>query len=256
MRGLIVLGFGAIVALFLLYGRYQDPELLTPDAIGTIQRIAHLFYVALAAALGAVGLGLYRYHRSKAESGGAGLTWIIASSTWNGRSRRIFMATFVCYGAFFSLLSGTLVYQPEVSFTEHYGAVVPSGFVAPCCDAPGYMPKAIIYVTDHVGLQVVPINLVLQVAVSYLVGLNVAMAFGSSSAFGRGMGGAGAACGLFVGCPTCAGGIFSVFLGAAGGIAVAAAVTQLQTAFIAASIPVLLLTPYIMARRIGRRAAQ
>ena len=47
------------------------------------------------------------------------------------------------YGIFFSLVSGTLVYQPEVNFVTHYGATIPSGFIAPCCDGPGYMPKII-----------------------------------------------------------------------------------------------------------------
>ncbi len=251
-KKLIVIGFVSIAILFLIYGRYQDPELLTPSAIDSIQRIAHWFYVVLIVSFGAIAFGMYRYHKEKVEINGKDLSTIIAVITWNSRSRKIFVITFIGYGIFFSLVSGTLVYQPEVNFAVHYGATIPSGFVAPCCDGPGYMPKIIIYLTEHVGLQVIPINLVLQVTVSYLVGLNTAIAV---SAFAiskkeRGMSTIGALIGLFIACPTCAGSFLSIFIGTASGIALSIALTQMQTLFIAISIPVLFVTPYIMAKKL------
>jgi len=39
-KKIIILGFVVIGILFLIYSRYQDPELLTPSAIESIQRIA------------------------------------------------------------------------------------------------------------------------------------------------------------------------------------------------------------------------
>jgi len=42
-KKLIILGFVSIALLFLLYARYQDPILFTPDAIEPIQRIANGF---------------------------------------------------------------------------------------------------------------------------------------------------------------------------------------------------------------------
>ena len=180
------------------------------------------------------------------------LSTIIALTTWNPKSRKIFVATFIGYGIFFALVSGTLVYQPEVNFIEHYGAEIPSGFVAPCCDEPGYMPKIIVYLTEHVGLQIIPINLLLQVIVSYLVGLNASIAVNAYTISKRGRGAStiGAAAGLFIACPTCAGTFFSIFIGTASGIALSVALVQLQTFFIAISIPVLLVTPYIMAKKL------
>ena len=251
-KRLIVFGFGIIVILFLLYHRYQDPELLTPSAIDSIQRIAYGFYITLVAAFGAIGLGMYRYHKEKVESKGSDLSTIIALTTWNSKSRKIFVATFIGYGIFFSLISGTLVYQPEVNFAIHYGATIPSGFIAPCCDSPGYMPKIIVYLTEHVGLQIIPINLVLQIVVSYLVGLNASIAINAYtiSKKGRGMSTVGAATGLFIACPTCAGTFLSIFIGTASGIALSIALSQLQTLFIAISIPVLIITPYVMAKKL------
>ena len=180
------------------------------------------------------------------------LSTIIALVTWNSKSRKIFVFTFISYGIFFSLVSGTLVYQPEVNFAIHYGATIPSGFIAPCCDEPGYMPKMIIYLTEHIGLQIIPINLVLQVTVSYLVALNTAIAVSAFtiSKKERGMSTISAIVGLFIACPTCAGSFLSIFIGTASGIALSIALAQMQTLFIATSIPVLLVTPYIMAKKL------
>jgi len=251
-KKLIILGFASIVIMFLIYGRYQDPELLTPSAIDVIQRIAYGFYILLITSFGAIAFGMYRYHREKVENQGKDLSTIIAVTTWNSKSRKIFVTTFIGYGIFFSLISGTLVYQPEVDFSYHYGAEIPSGFVAPCCDKPGYMPQVIIYLTEHIGLNVIPVNLVLQIIVSYLVGLNTAIAVSAYtiSKKGRGASSIGAIAGLFIACPTCAGSFLSVFIGTASGIALSIALAELQTFFIAISIPILLISPYIMAKKL------
>ena len=251
-KKLMILGFVSIGILFLIYGRYQDPELFTPSAFETIQRIALGFYIIMIISFGGIAFGMYKYHKSKVENNDKDILSIIAITTYNSKSRKIFIAIFITYGIFFSLVSGTLVYQPEINFVTHYGATIPSGFIAPCCDGPGYMPKIIIYITEHVGLQVIPINLVLQIIVSYLVALNASIAINAYaiSKKGKGMSSIGAATGLFIACPTCAGTFLSIFIGTASGIGLSILLTQLQTLFIALSIPVLILTPYIMAKKL------
>ena len=251
-KHLIIIGFVSIAILFLVYSRYQNPELLTPEAIEPLLRIANAFYVILLLALGAIAYGLYIYHKQKIEEGRKDLTTIIALSTWNSKSRKIWLVTFIVYGIFFSLSSGTLLYMPEVSFSYHYGATIPSGFIAPCCDNPGYMPTIIVYLTDHIGLQVIPVNLVLQIIVSYLVALNMSLAITaiSISRKSRSIGTLGATTGLFIACPTCAGTFLSLFIGTASGISAAIVLTQLQTLFIAISIPILLATPFIIAKKL------
>ena len=59
-----------------------------------------------------------------------------------------------------------------------------------------------------------------------------------------------AATGLFIACPTCAGTFLSIFIGTASGIALSIALTQLQTLFIAISIPVLVIIPYVLAKKL------
>jgi len=251
-KTLIILSFVSIAFLFLLYSRYQDSGLITPDSLEPIQQMAITFYIILLIAFGGISFGLYQYHKYKVEESGKGITSIIAIITWNKKSRKVFVATFLIYGTVFSMVSGTLVYQPEVNFSYHYGAEIPSAFIAVCCDQPGYMPKIIVYLTEHIGLQIIPINLVLQVTVSYLVGLNasIALIVFSISKKKKGLTSVGAATGLFIACPTCAGSFLSLFVGTASGIALTIALTQLQTIFIAISIPILFLTPIIMARKL------
>lgn len=251
-KKLIVLGFVTIALLFLIYSRYQDPILFTPNAIDSIHRIAYGFYLTLVASFGAIAFGMYRYHKEKVEKKGKDLLTIIALTTWNSKSRKIFILTFIGYGIFFSLVSGTLVYQPQINFVTDIGVKIPSGEIHPCCDIFGYMPKILVYLTEHIGLQIIPINLVLQIIVSYLVGLNAAIMINAYtiSKKGRGMSTIGAATGLFIACPTCAGTFLSIFIGTASGIALSIALVQLQTIFIAISIPVLLVTPYIMAKKL------
>ncbi len=251
-KSLVILGFVSIAFLFLIYSKYQDPQLVTPDALGSFVRLSYLFYVGLFLSLGAISLGLYKFRKTKSTTSQTDLLAIISATISNSRAKKVFIITFITYGIFFSLTSGTLVYQPEVIFSYHYGVKVPSAQIIPCCDVPGYMPKILVYITEHIGLQIIPINLVLQIIVSYLVGLNMAIAVSaiSISKKKRGVSGVGAATGLFIACPTCVGSFLSIFVGTASGIALSIALTQLQTLFISVSIPILLATPFILARKI------
>jgi len=87
------------------------------------------FYVILLISFGAISVGLCHYHIHKVKQNNKDIFSIIAIITWNNKSRKIFITTFICYGIFFSLVSGTLVYQPDVSFSQHYGAKIPSSFI-------------------------------------------------------------------------------------------------------------------------------
>jgi hypothetical protein len=254
-KSLIISGFIAIVVLFLIYAR-SSSLVLTPEAIPVLERVAVVFYIILIMSFLAIGYGLYKYHNQKVIENKEGLLSIIATMTLNKKSRRIFILTFIGYGLFFSLTSGMLVYQPEVVFSYHYNAEIPSAHITPCCGEPGYMPKIIVYFTEHTGLQIVPINLVLQMIVSYLVGLNTALAVSAFTFFKRGSGfsGIGATTGLFIACPTCVGAFTSIFIGSAGAIAFTFAITQMQTLFILITIPILLTTPFIMAKKLRSQA--
>jgi hypothetical protein len=250
-RSLIAIGFVCIAILFLIYARLGNTE-ITPSAVSSVERAGIAFYAMMVLALGAISYGFYQYHRHKVESAKDDYFSVIAQVTWNKKSRRILVAIGVGYGVFFALTSGILVYQPDVTFSYHYNVIVPSAQIVPCCGDVGYVPKMIVYLTEHVGLQIIPINLILQITVSYLVGLNAAIAANAFSILkkGTGIGSVAAATGLFIACPTCAGTFLSLFVSASGAVAFTLAITQMQTLFIAISIPLLVFTPIIMAKKI------
>ncbi len=250
-RSLIAIGFVSIAILFLLYARLGNTE-ITPSAVSSVERAGIAFYAMTVLALGAISYGFYQYHRHKVESEKDDYFTVIARVTWNKKSRRILVATGIGYGIFFALTSGILVYQPDVTFSYHYGVLVPSAQIVPCCGDVGYVPKIVVYITEHIGLQVIPINLILQITVSYLVGLNAAIAANAFSILKKrtGIGSVAAATGLFIACPTCAGTFLSLFVSASGAVAFTLAITQMQTLLIGISIPLLVFTPIIMAKKI------
>ena len=250
-KKLIILGFVSIGILFLIYARFEYQE-ITPDAVQSIQRLGTAFYILFAISIGMIGVGLRKFQKRVAATGNTTALSMICSNTLGSKAKKTFVITFIVYGIFFSMTSGILVYQPEVVFSYHYGADVPSAHITPCCGAPGYMPKFVAYLTEHVGINVIPINLLLQIIVSYLVALNTALAVNAIAITKKtgGLGSIGAATGLFIACPTCVGSFLSLFIGATSAVVFTIAITELQTLFIAITVPILVLTPFIISRRI------
>ena len=253
-RAFIIIGFVVIGIIFVLYSNIDDFS-ITTDSIQAIERLAIGFYVILLMSFGTFGYGIYRYHQRKAIENTNGILAIIAKTTMNSKSRKIFVATFIAYGMFFSLTAGLIVYQPDMIFSHHYDAVVPSVHMNACCGEPGYMPTIIVYITEHVGLQIIPINLVLVVVVSYLVGLNTALAIKAISITKKsgGLTSIGATTGLFIACPTCVSTFFAIFIGSSSLVTFTVILTQLQTLFVGITIPILLLTPIIIAKKIQKK---
>ena len=252
-RVLIIIGFAVIGIIFTLYSNIDDFS-ITDDSIQAIERLAIGFYIILLLSFGAIGYGIYRYHNRKSAENTNDILTIIAKITLNSKSKKIFVVTFMAYSMFFSLTAGLIVYQPDVTFSHHYDAIIPSAHMNICCGEPGYMPTIIVYITEHVGLQIIPINLVLVIIVSYLVGLNTAIAVKAISITKKsgGLTSIGAITGLFVACPTCVSTFFALFIGSTSAITFTVILTQLQTLFVGITIPILLLTPILIAKKIQK----
>ena len=253
---LILVGFLAIVVSFLAYTKNNN-LIITPAAMPALQRLAVATYLVLFASFGSIGWGLYKMYKTKITHSDSTTSSIIANAIHNKRSKQIFIISAIGYGIFFAFTSGIIIYKPDINATDYGFPKPPHIELSPCCDLPGYMPMIFAFFTEHVGLQIIPLNLLLLVTVSFLVGLNFAI---SSTVFtiaksGGKLGAFGAVTGLFVGCPTCAGTIFTMLFGFGAGattftLFLTSFEAQIQTIFIAVSIPVLLVTPIIMARKI------
>ena len=168
---------------------------------------------------------------------------------------RIFVVSCIVYGIFFGFLSQIFIYHADVE-----GHTAPSLYLTLCCNYPGYVPMVTAEITELFSILIIPINLILAIIVSILVGFNFALnvhflrilrnqsqrRFPIASTFG-------VLTGLFIGCPTCAGSLFSVIVGFGAGTLVSA-LAPLQSLFIAISIPILVLIPLLLIRKMIRNA--
>ncbi len=251
-------GLFSLVIAFVIYSRLTTPS-SDPLAVQA-QQLNNLAYAVLAitsASMASMLYGAYSIFRSEQmrSAGSNSLLSFITGAFANRNYWKIMAATAIGYGIFFGFLSQILVYRSDVSFTEE-GLKIPSVDMTPCCAAPGYMPMLTVYITDHFLILVIPINVMLAAVVSMLVGFNVALSVfafrlkKSLQANTSIAGGVGATCGLFVGCPTCAGSLFSALIGigVAGAGTSASVLAPFQTLFIAVSIPALVAAPFLIAR--------
>lgn len=253
---LILVGFLAIAISFLAYAKNSN-LIITPAAMPALQNLAVATYLVLFASFASIGWGLYKMYKIKISSTDSTISTIIANAIHNKRSKQIFIISAIGYGLFFAFTSGTIIYKPDINATDYGFPQPPHIELSPCCDLPGYMPMIFAFFTEHIGLQIIPLNLLLLVMVSFLVGLNFAL---SSAVFsiaksGGKLGAFGAVTGLFVGCPTCAGTVFTMLFGFGAGattftLFLTSFEAQIQTIFIAISIPILFVTPIIMAKKI------
>lgn len=257
-------GFFSLIIAFIIYSRLTMPssELLRVES-QELTGLAWGMLVITAASMASIAYGAYVIFRSEHIRTALGPTNSLISFITGAFSNRnywkLMIVAAIGYGIFFSFLSQIIVYRADVSFTEK-GINVPSLDLIPCCAAPGYMPMVTLYITDHFLILIIPLNVILATIVSLLVGFNVALSIFAfrmkkllqtkTTSLAAGI---GATSGLFVGCPTCAGSLISALLGigiaGAGGTS-ASVLAPFQTLFIAASIPALVVAPFLTARSI------
>ncbi len=233
-----------------------------PVGTGRVELIEQTAYIILALIIAGVGMvlaGVTRYlmrSPTKNVTKNSVLNGTVISSALNDkRSFHAFILASVLYGVFFAFVSSFFVYQPLGRFSETYGVNVPSMLPVICCGQLGQMPQFVVYLTQQFAILVVPVNMILLIAVSWLVGLNVAIAtfsYRNQSTIARSkwLGGLGAIVGLFGACPTCAGFFLLTMLGLAGGVAFALTLSSLQVVFLTVGIPMLLLTPITTAWKV------
>jgi hypothetical protein len=268
-RVLFVGAFSLAIA-FIIYGQFTMPS-SEPVRVESeeLTGLAWGMLAISAASMASMVYGAYIIFRSEQIRTASATTTIVGAENGlisfitaafsNRNYWKIMIVAAVGYGIFFAFLSQILVYRVDVSFTEK-GIEVPSLDLIPCCGAVGYMPMLTIYITEHFLILIIPLNVILATIVSLLVGFNVALSIfafrmkksslQTNTSLAAGI---GATSGLFVGCPTCAGSLISALLGigvaGAGGTS-ASVLAPFQTLFIAASIPALVVAPFLTARSI------
>src|SRR5208337_3307833 len=67
----------------------------------------------------------------------------------------------VTYGLFYAVVSSIIIYRPQEKFSREYFAAIPSVVVAVCCGNLGSIPVFTVYLTDHLGLLLIPVNILI-----------------------------------------------------------------------------------------------
>ena len=213
--------------------------------------IADIFLILVS--LSAIGYGLYLAFHSESTNSGSNKDYLayISRILTDKTCWRIFIISSIVYGIFFGFLSQIIIYHENVE-----GDIVPSISITLCCNYPGYVPMITILLSDTFSILIIPLNLILAISISLMVGFNFALniyflrmyryqsqkKFPAVSTFGI-------FTGLFVGCPTCAGSLFSLILGF-GTSAAISGLAPFQSLFMAISIPILLGIPFLLIRKI------
>ncbi len=183
--------------------------------------------------------------------------WIVPYILSTKKYGRLFVISSIIYGLFYSFVTSLIVYQPNITFSTEYLVSVPSALVIPFYGAPGQIPVLVVYITEHLGLLLIPLSVILLVTVSLLVGLNISMAAFAyanrpKNYGGQWLGGFGGIVGLFTGCPTCAGLFLANIVGGAGAASVSTLLASSQSFFIGISIPILIITPILISKSMAK----
>jgi hypothetical protein len=185
------------------------------------------------------------------------------------RYQQLFLIVLLAYAILFAFVSQIIIFRPDVSFSQIYRISTPSWIITPCCNLPGLVPTFTAYLSDHIVVYIIPIDLLLDLILSTLVSINMTLAVfifknnkpKNSNNNNPYFSGIAAGTGLFTACPTCAGTFFSTLAGlvigtssstfssAAVRITTTAALTPFQILFIIISISILLVSPYLAIKK-------
>jgi hypothetical protein len=258
---IVFLGLFSLILTFIIYGRLTTPSgeqtvMITPYLMNLANAVFTIIFLSMLF----VGYGIYRIFKAEQllKANTNSLMFYITAAFLDNKYWKVMAIFAIIYGIFFGFLSQIFIYRYDISFSEQ-GITVPSVNVIPCCNMPGYVPMLTVFPTDHFLIMIIPINIILAVIVSVMVGFNISLtlyAFNLEKAQNTNrvssVGSIGAISGLFVGCPTCAGSLFSMLLGYSVGTTMAV-LASFQTLFILISIPSLILAPFLIGRGIRSR---
>jgi len=240
-----------------IYGIYDQQSIL-----GLVQK----YYVAEALAICVVLAGSYLTYRGvkgwRGMDNPDSVRFMLADALSSWRDLRIGLVAALGYAVVYLFVSGIIVFQPGVNSGAWIGYSPLSWYVAACCGSVGTVPALVLYLAPqaHLALQFLPLDALFVVVVPILVGFNVTVAAHSvRNKLVRGnvgwMGTMGILTGLFTGCPTCAGLFLASAFGGLGATSLAVALAPYQMLFVVVSIPLLAVSPFLIAFN-ARRAVR
>jgi hypothetical protein len=257
--GEVIVGLLVIAVPLQGYAMYVNsiPTFFSLD-LSLLEYIGYLALVLTLLGLLFVALGLRQILNELRSSNRSTLvTFLVISKVLSKEVyRRIMAAATLLYGLLFAVVTGIVVYRPMENFAQEYFTQIPSAALAVCCGSAGLVPVLTVFVTNHLGLLIIPANILILTAVSVLVGLNATLTVCEyhnrpRDASSRWLLGLGAITGLFTACPTCAGLFFSTIIVALGSTALVI-LPSTQIYFVAGTVLLLTAGVYFSARVLGQ----
>jgi len=301
----IITGISTLSINFILYP-FLLPKIITEANSQWIEQSSYIFYIVFGLGIGIEIYGIYRilqdlnfkfYSKNNEDS----LTFkqeliqspsklsktspfimekqpisihrIILNMINNKKYFKFFLPITLTYGFLYAIISGSLIIRFEGGISHISGIVDFPSVIMMQYGPIGYVPAIAIYFNDSFGLFIIPLNLIVTIIVSSLVGINAVSsmyAFANyyslrkrkgnnpSSAFSakdnspQFIGILGATTSLFAACPTCASFYIFNILSSSLAATISAFTINYYIIFIIISIPLLVLSPIITAFNIKR----
>ncbi|MFI5406396.1 MAG: hypothetical protein ACHQ1D_07775 [Nitrososphaerales archaeon] len=284
-NGIAIPSLIGTVLFFILYSysRLTSPgvEVFLSDSLYSL---AVTVLIAYLACLFLLYLSIHRYYFSKLkiENNPQNLLYHLQSPFKSTKYKLIFLISSLIYFVFFGFLSNIFIYfmdentvfsiypfppsdhllheanvthttnhHQDASEIESLNTDLVSSIDYPtykliiCCNYIGYLPMLILQLSESLSILIIPLNLIIGIALSVLVGLNVTLnifilsknrtvEMSKRNLFGA----VGISMGLFVGCPTCTGSLFYSLVGFSS-LVFLSSLNIYQILFVIISIPML-----------------
>ena len=283
----------SLFIIFYIYSKNSSPEnvvYINQSLYNFAISVFIAFFVCLCILL--IGVKKAFFPKKNCESDPTTLVYHIQSPLKSKKNKTLFLFITIVYFAFFAILSNIFIYfnedgnmlslfsksspintQSENSAPHNHSTtgVKENGFEDPivyqypkynliiCCNSMGYVPMLVLSINSNFSILLIPINFLLGVVLSVLVGFNITfniyligqikpLQLSKKNFFGI----LGMSSGLFIGCPTCAGSFFYSLAGFSSLITFSF-LSIYQILFVFTSIPLLILSVIIMAKLLQKK---
>ncbi len=270
--------------IFYFYSRLTSPgvEIFLSDSLYSLAATVVIAYLSCLFLL-FLSIHKYFFSKSKLENNPENLLYHLQFPFRSLKYKLIFVISSLIYFIFFGFLSNIFIYfidentvfsiypippapdhdnevvngshttnhQRNASEIERLNSVQNTNLIYPtykliiCCNYIGYLPMLILQLNQSLSILIIPLNLIVGITLSVLVGLNVTLnifilvknrteRMSKRNLFGA----VGISTGLFVGCPTCTGSLFYSLVGFSS-MVLLSSLNIYQILFVIISIPML-----------------
>lgn len=131
-------------------------------------------------------------------------------------SKKILILFSVCYFLISLFLNNTIIVQPTLSSQNHETMSHPFLSIIGCCGTPGTFPIIIVHLTEKIGFNIIPLNIIIPLLYSILLSITIATTISyrhlkklrktDKNNYSKiySTSGIGIISGFFMSCPTCA----------------------------------------------------